>query len=85
MVFGYDSCIGHPIDGERTKDPAFGMDAIWLPEDRRSEAEAAGYVVVDPPTIISTHITEIIRSHAAEMLDRQAFERFGPHYHNFSI
>jgi len=60
------------IEGERTKDPAFGMDAIWLPEERRSEAENAGYVVVDPPTIISTHITEIIRSHAAEMLDRQA-------------
>ena len=48
------------------------MDAIWLPEDRRSEAEGAGYVVVDPPTIISTHITEIIRSHAADLLDRQA-------------
>ena len=48
------------------------MDAIWLSEDRRSEAEGAGYVVVDPPTIISTHITEIIRSHAAQMLDRQA-------------
>lgn len=74
---GYLMCmdtgaVTEKLDGERTKDPAFGMDAIWLPEDRRSEAEAAGYVVVDPPTIISTHITEIIRSHAAEMLDRQA-------------
>ena len=48
------------------------MDAIWLPEDRRNEAEGAGYVIVDPPTIISTHITEIIRNHAAELLDRQA-------------
>ena len=48
------------------------MDAIWLPEDRRSEAESAGYVIVDPPTIISTHITEIIKNHAAELLDRQA-------------
>lgn len=74
---GYVMCmdtgtVNEPLDGEKTKDPAFGMDAIWLPENRRSEAEAAGYVVVDPPTIISTHITEIIRSHAAEMLDRQA-------------
>ncbi len=74
---GYVMCmdtgaVTEPLEGEKTKDPAFGMDAIWLPEDRRAEAENAGYVVVDPPTIISTHITEIIRSHAAEMVDRQA-------------
>ena len=74
---GYVMCmdtgaVTEPLEGEKTKDPAFGMDAIWLPEDRRSEAEGAGYVIVDPPTIISTHITEIIRSHAAELLDRQA-------------
>ena len=64
--------VTETLEGEKTKDPAFGMDAIWLPEDRRSEAESAGYVIVDPPTIISTHITEIIRNHAAELLDRQA-------------
>ena len=58
--------------GEATKDPTFGMDAIWLPDNRRSEAESAGYVVVDAPTIISTHITEIVRSHAAELIDRLA-------------
>ena len=74
---GYVMCLDtgavtEILEGEKTKDPTFGMDAIWLPEDRRSEAESAGYVVVDPPTIISTHITEIIRSHAAELLDRQA-------------
>lgn len=74
---GYVMCLDtgavtEAIDGEKTKDPAFGMDAIWLPEDRRNEAEGAGYVIVDPPTIISTHITEIIRNHAAELLDRQA-------------
>lgn len=74
---GYVMCmdtgaVTEQLEGEKTKDPTFGMDAIWLPEDRRNEAENAGYVVVDPPTIISTHITEIIRSHAAEMIDRQA-------------
>lgn len=74
---GYVMCLDtgavtEAIDGEKTKDPAFGMDAIWLSEDRRNEAEGAGYVIVDPPTIISTHITEIIRNHAAELLDRQA-------------
>ena len=74
---GYVMCLDtgavtETLEGEKTKDPAFGMDAIWLPEDRRSEAESAGYVIVDPPTIISTHITEIIKNHAAELLDRQA-------------
>ena len=74
---GYVMCLDtgavtEHLDGEKTKDPAFGMDAIWLPEEKRSEAENAGYVIVDPPTIISTHITEIIRNHAAELLDRQA-------------
>lgn len=74
---GYVMCLDtgavtEVLDGEKTKDPAFGMDAIWLPEDRRGEAESAGYVIVDPPTIISTHITEIIKNHAAELLDRQA-------------
>ena len=74
---GYVMCLDtgavtEHLDGEKTKDPAFGMDAIWLPEERRSEAENAGYVIVDPPTIISTHITEIIKNHAAELLDRQA-------------
>jgi len=73
---GYYMCmdtgaVTNPLQGEKTKDPAFGMDAIWLPEDRRAEAEESGYVVVDPPTIIATHLTEIIRSHAAEMLGRQ--------------
>lgn len=73
---GYYMCMDtgsviNPLKGEKTKDPAFGMDAIWIPEDQRAEAEEAGYVVVDPPTIIATHITEIIRSHAAEMLGRE--------------
>lgn len=74
---GYLMCMDtgsviHKLEGEKTKDPSFGMDAIWLPEEKRSEAEQAGYMVVDPPTIISTHITEIIRSHAAQMLNRQS-------------
>ena len=73
---GYYMCMDtgsviRPLKGEKTKDPAFGMDAIWLPEEERAEAEEAGYVVVDPPTIIATHITEIIRANAAKMLGRQ--------------
>jgi flagellar biosynthesis protein FlhA len=73
---GYYMCMNtgnvtEEIKGDKTKDPAFGMPAVWIPEDRRVEAERAGYAVVDPPTIIATHLTEIIRSHAAEILGRQ--------------
>lgn len=73
---GYYMCMNagsvtEEIKGEPTKDPAFGMPAIWVPEDQRFDAEQAGYAVVDSPTIIATHITEIIRSHASEILGRQ--------------
>ena len=60
------------IVGEKTKDPAFGMDAIWLPDSRRLEAEKAGYAVIDAPTIIATHLTELIRRNASKILSRQS-------------
>ncbi|MDR2343553.1 MAG: flagellar biosynthesis protein FlhA [Spirochaetaceae bacterium] len=63
------------IPGERTVDPTFGLPAIWVSEDRRDEAERAGYTVIDPPSIIATHLTEIIKSHAAEILGRQDTQR----------
>ena len=59
------------ITGEKTTDPAFGLPAIWIPESDRERAERAGYAVVDPPTIIATHLTEIIKAHAAEIIGRQ--------------
>lgn len=62
---------GDEIKGEPTVDPTFGVPAIWVSEDQRADAEKAGYAVVDPPTIIATHLTEIIRSHAADILGRQ--------------
>lgn len=62
---------GDEVKGEATVDPTFGVPAIWITEDQRPEAERAGYAVVDPPTIIATHLTEIIRSHAADILGRQ--------------
>ncbi|MDR0639286.1 MAG: flagellar biosynthesis protein FlhA [Spirochaetaceae bacterium] len=73
---GYYLCMnpgGVTVDipGEKTVDPAFGLPATWIAEDRRDEAERAGYTVVDPPSIIATHITEIIRRHAAEILGMQ--------------
>lgn len=73
LKLGYYMCMNtggvvEEIKGEPTKDPAFGMSAIWVPEEKRTEAERAGYAVVDPPTIVATHLTEIIRKHAAEIL-----------------
>jgi len=62
------------ISGEKTKDPAFGLPAIWVGSDRRDEAELAGYNVVDSPTIIATHLMEIIKHHAAEILSRQEMQ-----------
>ncbi|MBN2439832.1 MAG: flagellar biosynthesis protein FlhA [Spirochaetales bacterium] len=59
------------IPGENTKDPAFGLPAIWITEDYREKAEQMGYTVVDPPSIIATHFTEIIKKHASEILGRQ--------------
>ena len=72
---GYYMCMNtgavtEVLKGEPTKDPAFGMPAIWLPEDQRSDAEQAGYTVVDAPTIIATHLTEIIKNNAADILHR---------------
>ena len=57
--------------GEKTVDPAFDLPAVWVSQDRRDEAERAGYTVVDPPSIIATHLTEIIKRHAAEILGLQ--------------
>lgn len=59
------------VPGEPTRDPAFGLKAIWIAEPERERAERLGYTVVDPPSIIATHLTEIIKRHAPEILGRQ--------------
>ncbi|MEK7356244.1 MAG: flagellar biosynthesis protein FlhA [Bdellovibrionota bacterium] len=59
------------VDGIATKEPAFGLDALWIGKSQREEAEMAGYTVVDLSTVMATHITEIIRTHAHELLGRQ--------------
>ena len=59
------------IDGIETKEPAFGLDAIWIAKSAKEEADLAGYTVVDLPTVMATHLTEIIRSYAHELLGRQ--------------
>ncbi len=63
--------VTEEVPGERTTDPAFGLPAMWISEDVRDRAERAGYTVVDSPSIIATHLTEIIKHHAADILGRQ--------------
>ncbi len=59
------------VDGIRTTDPSFGLPAIWITPERRVEAEANGYSVVEPQTVLSTHLMETIKRHSAELLSRQ--------------
>ncbi len=59
------------LEGIPTKEPAFGMDAIWIDASQKEDAITYGYTVVDPSTVISTHITELIKKHASELLTRQ--------------
>jgi flagellar biosynthesis protein FlhA len=60
-----------PIDGIPTTEPAFGLPALWISENARSEAEMAGYTVIDPTSVIATHLTELIKAHSPELLGRQ--------------
>jgi len=59
------------IDGVSTREPAFGLDAFWIREGQREEAQNLGYTVVDLQTVVTTHLSEIIKRHADELLGRQ--------------
>ncbi|MBP3458293.1 MAG: flagellar biosynthesis protein FlhA [Lachnospiraceae bacterium] len=63
--------VEEEIAGIPTFEPSFHLPAIWITEGQRERAESLGYTVVDPPSIIATHLTEIIRQHIAELLTRQ--------------
>ncbi|MDR0948686.1 MAG: flagellar biosynthesis protein FlhA [Lachnospiraceae bacterium] len=63
--------VEEEITGIPTFEPSFHLPAIWITESQRERAETLGYTVVDPPSIIATHLTEIIRQHIAELLTRQ--------------
>ena len=62
------------ISGIETREPAFNLPALWIPEAQREEAMLAGYTVVDPATVIATHLTEVFRRHLSDFLDRQAVQ-----------
>ncbi len=63
--------VEEEIDGIATTEPAFGLPALWITEAQREKAEVKGYTVVDCPSIIATHLTEIIKRHLHELLSRQ--------------
>lgn len=62
----------HKIDGIPTVEPTFGLDAMWITESMKPEAEEAGYTIVEVPAIITTHLSEIIKEYADELLNRDA-------------
>lgn len=59
------------VIGIETTEPAFGLPAIWIDEQMKERAELSGYTVVDPPSVVATHLTEIIKRHAHELIGRQ--------------
>jgi flagellar biosynthesis protein FlhA len=63
--------VTEEIPGEKTRDPTFGLPALWIAEEQRDRTERAGYTVVDAPSIVATHLTDIIKRHASEILGRQ--------------
>ena len=63
--------VDEPIDGIETVEPTFGLPALWIAEEDREKAELKGYTTIDVPSVISTHLMEIIKRHADELLGRQ--------------
>jgi len=63
--------VSEEMSGTKTKEPAFGLDAIWIEKNQKEEAITKGYTVVDPSTVISTHISELVKKYAQELLTRQ--------------
>jgi len=63
------------IPGSATKDPAFGLDAIWIDKSRREQAQAQGYTVVDASSVIATHLSHLLQSHAHELLGHEEVQQ----------
>jgi flagellar biosynthesis protein FlhA len=62
---------GFAVPGEPTREPAFGLPALWISQAERDRAEMSGYTVVDPPSVLATHLTELLRGNAHELLGRR--------------
>ncbi len=68
------SALG-PLEGIAGKDPAFGLDATWIQPHQRAQAETMGYTVVDPATVVATHLSHLIREHAPELLGHEEVQQ----------
>lgn len=66
--------VKHRIQGVETREPAFNLPALWIPETQKEEAMLAGYTVVDPSTVIATHLTEVFKRNLHEFLGRQEIQ-----------
>ncbi len=67
--------VEQEIEGVKTIEPAFGLPAVWIREDQRHEAEVAGYTVVEPSAVLTTHLMEVIRKNADKLLGRQEVQQ----------
>lgn len=67
------------ITGIETTEPAFGLPALWINEAMKEKAELAGYTIVDPPSVVATHLTEVVKRHAYELLGRQETKQLIDH------
>lgn len=63
------------IEGTKTTDPAYGLPGVWISEFQKEDAETAGYTIVDPASVLITHLTEVIKSHAHEILSREDVQK----------
>ncbi len=63
------------LEGQATQDPAFGLPAVWISEEQRDQAQGMGYTVVDPSTVVATHLNHVIGMHASELLGRQEVQQ----------
>lgn len=62
------------IQGIKTKDPAFGLDAVWIEAGQKEQAQSMGYTVVDASTVVATHLSQLVQSHASELLGHEEVE-----------
>ena len=64
-----------PIEGIKTTDPAYGLPGVWITESKKESAEAMGYTVIDPTSVLVTHLTEVIKTHAYEIITREDIQK----------
>jgi flagellar biosynthesis protein FlhA len=67
--------VSGPIPGSATKDPAFGLEAVWIEKSRREQAQAQGYTVVDASSVIATHLSHLLQAHAHELLGHEEVQQ----------